>query len=75
MSYGTSDATVISSVKTGAQNLNPTCASAAQRGGSSPATIPTNSQENRQQVSCGGLLTYGGGLVNIEGMSLDVVVK
>ena len=48
MSYGTSDTTVISSTKTEARNLNTTIASAAQRGDSSPATIPANIAENRQ---------------------------
>ena len=48
MSVGTSDTTVISSTKTEAHNLNTTIASAAQRGDSSPATIPANIAENRQ---------------------------
>ena len=47
MSYGTSDTTVVSSIKTKAHNLNATITSAAQRDSSSPATIPANTAENR----------------------------
>ena len=51
MSYGTSDTTVISSTKTEARNLNAIDASAASRDDSSPATIPTTTPKNRQDVS------------------------
>ena len=48
MSYSTSDATVFSSVKTEARNLNAMDAFAAQRDDSSPAPFPTTTPENRQ---------------------------
>ena len=57
MSVGTSDTTVISSTKTEARNLNAIDASAAQRGDSSPATIPTTTPKNRQSCI---LKIYGG---------------
>ena len=48
MSYGTSDTTVISSIKTEAHNLNAIDASAASRDDSSPAPFPTTTPKNRQ---------------------------
>ena len=51
MSVGTSDTTVISSIKTEARNLNAIDASAASRDNSSPATIPTTTPKNCQICS------------------------
>ena len=69
MSYGTSDITVILSIKNEAHSLNPTNASAATNmDGSSPANLPSNTAENSYKWRFWGVVV---GIVAGDESSLD----
>ena len=71
MSIGTSDTTIISSIKTGAHNLNPTSASAPLRDGPSPANPCGSAAENCRIVS---LLVVGNRMYTFASEMVVIIV-